>query len=216
MYTKHRWQAANHFHFGYIRYLPKDFDENKKYPLVLFLHGAGEWGEDLETVTRLGYLHFVKEEGKDYPFIILAPQCPKGRFWGCYTESLLAFLDEMCASLPVDMDRIYLTGPSMGGTGTWMLAMAAPERFAAIMPVCGTGIYWFGEALVDVPVYAVHGDKDDVVPVEESIRMVESVNKRGGNAKLKILEGYDHNAWGYAYGSNELLDWLLAQNKKGK
>ena len=216
MYTKHQWQSNHHFNFRYLQYLPKDFDDSKKYPLVLFLHGAGEWGDDLDQVANLGYMRYIRDEGKEYPFIMIAPQCPRSQYWACYTESLLAFLDEICKTLPVDLNRVYLTGASMGGTGTWMLAMAAPERFAAIMPVCGTGIYWFGEALIDVPVYAVHGDKDDIVLVEESINMVESVNRRGGNAKLKIIEGCDHAAWLHAYTSDELLSWLLSHKRKQK
>jgi len=213
MYTKHRWQSEHYYNFNYIRYLPKDFDENKKYPLVFFLHGAGEWGDDLDQITRWGYLQHVKDEGKEYPFILIAPQSPRNHYWGCYTESLLAFLEEMCSELPVDRDRIYLTGASMGGTGTWMLAMAAPHIFAAIMPVCGTGIYWFGESIIHMPIYAVHGDLDDIVPVQESINMVGAVNRCGGDAKLQILEGVGHDAWNYAYASDELLDWLLSQRR---
>jgi predicted peptidase len=152
----------------------------------------------------------VRESGKEYPFICVAPQIPKNKYWGCYTESVLAFLDHICNTLPIDMDRVYLTGLSMGGTGTWMLAMAAPERFAAIAPICGSGIYWFGEALVNTPIMVYHGDCDDVVPLENSIEMVRSVNKRGGNAEIKVLKGVWHNAWDAAYEGDELYTWLLS------
>ncbi len=117
---------------------------NRKYPLVFFLHGAGEKGDDLDVASKYGYMQYVREEGKEYPFIFIAPQCPNNKYWGCYTELLIAFLDYICDTLPVDGQRIYLTGFSMGGTRTWMLAMAEPERFAAIAPVCGSGIYWNG------------------------------------------------------------------------
>ena len=213
MYTKHQWKSEVFYNFNYLAYFPKDYDENKEYPLVFFLHGAGERGDDLELVARHGYMKHVRESGKEYPFIFIAPQCPQGRYWGCYTESLLAFLDDICATLPVDRDRIYLTGLSMGGTGTWMLAMAAPERFAAIAPVCGTGIYWYGMSLVDVPIYMYHGDCDETVPIQESISMLKSVNKRGGNAKLKICYGVAHNAWDTAYAGDELADWLLSHKR---
>ncbi|MBQ4087417.1 MAG: dienelactone hydrolase family protein [Clostridia bacterium] len=214
MYTSHQWETDIHFSFRYLRYLPKDFDENKKYPLVFFLHGAGEWGENLEDVARHGFLQHVRESGKEYPFIIVAPQCPAHQYWGCFTESLLAFLDYICESLPIDKERVYLTGLSMGGTGTWMLAMAAPERFAAIAPICGTGIYWFGEALVDIPIMIYHGDYDEIVPLSESISMVNSVNKRGGNAQIEICYGLGHNAWDIAYADDTLVNWFLQYRKK--
>jgi predicted peptidase len=152
----------------------------------------------------------VRESGAEYPFLFVAPQCPQGKFWGCYTESLLAFLDDICQTLPVDPDRVYLTGLSMGGTGTWMLAMADSERFAAIAPICGSGIYWYGEALVKTPVMVYHGDCDDIVPIYDSVEMVKSVNRRGGNAQIKILYGVGHNAWEEAYRGDELYTWLLS------
>ena len=101
----------------------------------------------------------------------------------------------------------------MGGTGTWMLAMAAPERFAAIAPICGTGIYWFGEALVDIPIMIYHGDCDEIVPLSESISMVNSVNKRGGNAQIEICYGLGHNAWDVAYSGDRLMNWFLQYKK---
>lgn len=213
MYTSHQWETDIHFPFRYLRYLPENFDENKKYPLVFFLHGAGEWGENLEDVARHGYLQRVRENGEEFPFIVIAPQCPARKYWGCYTESLLAFLNFICESLPVDTERIYLTGLSMGGTGTWMLAMAAPERFAAMAPICGTGIYWFGESLVDIPIMIYHGDCDEIVPLSESISMVNSVNKRGGNAQIEICYGLGHNAWDVAYSGDRLMNWFLQYKK---
>ena len=215
MYTKHQWQSETHFNFRYVLYLPKDYDESKQYPLVFFLHGAGERGDDLDVACRHGYMRHVREEGAEYPFIFVAPQCPEGKYWGCYTESLLAFLDDIIASLAVDPDRVYLTGLSMGGTGTWMLAMAAPERFAAIAPICGSGIYWYGEMLVNTPIMIYHGDCDDIVPIQSSIEMLTSVNKRGGNAQIRVLYGVGHDAWNAAYAGDELYTWLLSQRRKG-
>lgn len=214
MYTKHKWEAEGRHHFQYVKYLPEDFDEDKKYPLVFFLHGAGERGDDLDVAMRHGYMKYVRENGKEYPFIFIAPQCPDGKYWGCYTESLIAFLEDIIDALPVDRNRVYLTGFSMGGTGTWMLAMACPEKFAAIAPVCGTGIYWNAEAVTSLPIFMYHGDCDTIVPVTESVTMLNSVNKRGGNAKLKICYGVGHNAWDYAYTDEELLNWMLEQKKE--
>ena len=189
MYTKHTWESDRYFNFRYVKYLPKDYDENKKYPLVFFLHGAGERGDDLDVAARYGYMQHVREDGAEYPFICIAPQCPHEKYWGCFTESLLAFLDYICDTLPIDTDRVYMTGFSMGGTGTWMLAMADPKRFAAIAPVCGSGICWYAGALKDIPIYMYHGDCDDIVPISESITMLSRVNAQGGDAKLKILYG---------------------------
>ena len=213
MYTKHKWQSEKYFNFGYVKYLPKDYDESKKYPLVIFLHGAGERGDDLDIAMRHGYMKYVREEGKEYPFVFVAPQCPNGKYWGCYTESLLAFIDDMTETLSVDKDRIYLTGLSMGGTGTWMLAMADTERFAAIAPICGSGIVWNGGCLAHLPIYVYHGDCDDIVPITESIGMLRAVNKKGGKAQMKICYGVGHNAWDYAYTDDALLTWLLSQHK---
>ena len=194
---------------------PEVEQEGEKYPLVLFLHGAGERGDDLDLAVNNSFMRHTREEGKEYPFIFVAPQCPHNKYWGCYIESLLAFLEDICNILPVDRNRIYLTGLSMGGTGTWLLSMAAPEKFAAVVPVCGSGIYWYGEVLVNTPVKMYHGDCDDVVPIENSMEMIKSVNKRGGNAKIKVLQGVWHNAWDAAYEGDELYTWLLS-HKRGE
>ena len=216
MYTKHKWESDRYFNFNYVKYLPKDYDESKKYPIVFFLHGAGERGDDLDVACRHGYMKHVRESDAEYPFIFVAPQCPDEKYWGCYTESLIAFFDYMCNSLPVDRERVYLTGLSMGGTGTWMLAMAERDRFAAIAPICGSGIYWFGEALVNTPIMIYHGDCDEVVPIQDSIAMMKSVNMRGGNAQIKIIYGGSHDAWEVAYHGDELWKWMLSHklNKK--
>ena len=213
MYTKHKWNSETHYNFSYVRYLPKDFDESKKYPLIFFLHGAGERGDDLDVAMTHGYMKYVREEGRAYPFIFVAPQCPEKKYWGCYTESLLAFIDHVCETLPIDRDRIYLTGLSMGGTGSWMLAMADPDRFAALAPICGSGIYWNAECLKNLPIYVYHGDADSVVPIGESISMISNVNKKGGHAQIKILYGVGHDAWVAAYSGDELMNWMLQQKR---
>ena len=214
MYTKHKWNSSSFYNFNYVKYLPVDYDETKKYPLVFFLHGAGQRGDDLDVAMEHGYMKHVREDGTQYPFIFIAPQCPKEKYWGCYTESLIAFLNEMITELSVDEKRVYLTGLSMGGTGTWMLAMACPEKFAAIAPVCGSGICWYGGVLKEVPIYAFHGDCDTTVPVTESVYMVSRVNAYGGHAKIKIYYGCGHNCWDQVYSDDELWKWLLTHARR--
>lgn len=213
MYTKHEWKSDKYFNFKYVKYLPKDYDEKKNYPLVFFLHGAGERGDDLDVASRHGYAKHMREDGADYPFIYIAPQCPFEKYWGCFTESLVAFLDYICEELPIDRDRIYLTGLSMGGTGTWMLAMAQPERFAAIAPICGSGICWNGGIIKHIPVMMYHGDLDEIVPISESVTMLKAISKNGGTAELKICYGYGHNAWDVAYAGDELMNWFFKHKK---
>ncbi len=213
MYTKHRWASETFYNFSYARYLPKDDDPAQTYPLVFFLHGAGERGDDVDLAVCNSFMRYVREDGKEYPFIFVAPQCPAGQYWGRYTESLLAFLEFICTTLPVDRSRVYLTGLSMGGTGTWLLAMAAPEKFAAIAPVCGCGLPWYGEVLVHTPVKMFHGDCDEVIPVDDSMAMLKSINKRGGHAELEICYGLGHNAWDVAYAGDDLVQWFLSYRR---
>lgn len=216
MYTKHKWNSEKYFNFNYVKYLPKDFDPEKKYPLVFFLHGAGERGEDLDIAMRHGYMQKVRDEGAEYPFIFIGPQCPHTKYWACYTESLIAFLEDMIVTLPVDEDRVYLTGLSMGGAGTWMLAMACPEKFAALAPVCGSGMVWNGHVLKDIPIMVYHGDQDAIVPLQESVNMVSRINGHGGDAQLKICHHVAHEAWDVAYNGDELWKWLLSKRRNAK
>ena len=211
MYVQKQWQTDSHHPFYYVEYLPKDYDPAKEYPLVFFLHGAGERVQDPHQAMFHGYMKYVREQGKEYPFIFIAPQCIGNAYWGSYTESLSAFLDYILETYPVDRRRVYLTGLSMGGTGTWMFAMARPNTFAAIMPVCGSGIYWNVANLLKTPIYMVHGDCDTCVPISGSVEMLTSINSRGGNAKLKICYGVGHDAWNYAYTDDSLLEWMLSQ-----
>lgn len=209
------WENPCGQSFRYLCYLPKEYDPSKKYPAVLFLHGAGERGPEdgskLEYVYR--YFWFDRaRQGEDFPCIMIGPQCPDDKYWGCYTESLNRFLDDLLETYAIDPKRVCLTGLSMGGTGTWHWSIANPERFAAVAPVCGTGIYWYGERLVDKPVWAFHGDIDDVVPPEESLQMVKSVNMRGGHAKMTLFHNVGHDSWTQAYAGTKLLDWFMERS----
>lgn len=198
--------------YPYLIYLPKDYDANRRegFPVLLFLHGAGERGNDLSYVKKNGTPGFV-ESMEDFPFILVSPQCPAGEVWD--SEQLMAVIDEVILNYKSDTTRIYCTGLSMGGYGTFALAAAYPWRFAAIAPVCGGGFPLTAERLKNIPVWAFHGDQDPVVPPSESKKMVDAVNFFGGQAKLTLYPGVGHNAWEPAYSDPELYRWLL-QHKK--
>ena len=180
-------------------------------PLLLFLHGAGERGEDPALAKRHGPLK-VLEQGMDLPFVIAAPLCPPGKWWN--NHMLIEFLDHLLATNPVDPDRVYLTGLSMGGFGTWSLATEFPDRFAAIAPVCGGGYWFLADQLRDVPVWAFHGARDEVIPLEESQRMVRAIQAAGGDAQLTIYPEADHDAWTETYANPELYRWFLSHRRR--
>ena len=195
-------------------YLPKDYDSDpeKKWPLVIFLHGAGERGTDLEGVYRHGPFREIRE-GREFPFIAIAPQITGQKFWACYTETLNAMLKQWLADYRIDPARVYLTGLSMGGTGTWMWAMANPEHFAAIMPLCGTGICWCAGNLGKMPVWAFHGDLDTTVPADETLRMIARLHNDGNPARFTICAGRGHDCWTETYHREDIYEWLLEQHK---
>ena len=212
MYTIRKSDVVAPFQaFDYLEYLPQEYGKGTKLPLVIFLHGAGERGPDIEKVAVHGWLKNVRQ-GQEFPFVILAPQCPANKYWGAYIESLNAFLDRALEKYDVDPDRVYLTGLSMGGTGTWLWSQANPERFAAILPICGTGCLWYGTPLVGKPVWAFHGDADLTVDVMDSIRMIQRIRAAGGKPKLTIYPGVGHGSWEPAYSDPAVIEWMLAQS----
>ena len=200
--------------FGGLRYItcyPADFDENKVYPTVLFLHGAGTISDDINVLRENNF--FKHAEKLEIPCVIFAPQCDRETTWFDNFEKLKAFV-KMIRDLPyVDASRIYLTGNSMGGYGSWQLAMSMNRTFAAVIPVCGGGMYWYSARLKNVPVWAFHGENDLVVYCDESRKMVEGINKRGGNAKLTVYPNCEHNAWDPTYSNPEVWEWLFAQRR---
>ena len=165
---------------NYLLYLPKDYDKQDAWPLVLFLHGAGERGDDLNLVKKHGPPKLI-EAGKEYPFIVISPQCPKDNSWTWQLRELTALVDDATARHKVDKDRVYLTGLSMGGFGTWALAAYQPDRFAAIIPICGGGEQLMTRRLTHIPIWAFHGAKDPVVPLRRSEEMVQALEKAKGN-----------------------------------
>ena len=170
----------------YLLYLPKDYEQKPSWPLLLFLHGAGERGDDLNVVKKHGPPKLI-DQGKQFPFIVVSPQCPSGKWWEPF--ELSALLDEIVEKYKVDQDRIYVTGLSMGGFGTWALAAHSPSRFAAIVPICSGGELRSTRALVNVPIWVFHGAKDPTVPLEMSERMVEVVPSKKSEAYFEHQDG---------------------------
>lgn len=196
----------------FLLYLPKDYKATEKYPLVIFLHGSGERGNDLNKVKIHGVPRQIKE-GKEFPFIMVAPQCPEGEQWS--NDVLNELYLEIVNTYSVDTNRVYLTGLSMGGYGTWAFAEQYPDRFAAIVPICGGGKPYNVWVLKNVPVWVFHGTKDMAVPFNESENMVNFLKKAGGNVKFTVIENGGHDVWTDAYKNPELYEWMLAQSKKG-
>lgn len=190
----------------YLLYLPKDYEtSDKKYPLMLFLHGAGESGNDLDKVKVHGPPKIV-ESKTDFPFIVVSPQSP-GRGW--QPDVLNGLLDDVIAKYRVDTDRVYLTGLSMGGYGTWSLAAAHPDRFAAIAPICGGGNPEDAAKLKEIPMWVFHGAKDSVVPLDRSQVMVDAVKAAGGDVQFTVYPEAEHDSWTETYDNEELYKWML-------
>jgi predicted peptidase len=207
--------AQIHVSLKYLLYLPADYEKQDKWPLVLFLHGAGERGDNLETVMRHGPPKLIAK-GKQFPFIIVSPQCPNGHWWNNELLTLSALLDDIESKYKVDKDRVYLTGLSMGGFGTWALAGYSPDRFAAIIPICGGGEPLLTRALRHMPVWAFHGGKDPIVPVKRSEELIDALKKADGEAKLTIYPDALHDSWSATYDNPEIYEWLLAHRRPAK
>ncbi len=200
---------------NYLLHVPKSYQaDGDPWPLVLFLHGAGERGSDLNKVKAHGPPKLV-EMGQSLPAIIVSPQSPEGEWWNDQVDALSALLDEVEKNYNVDPKRIYVTGLSMGGYGTWALGSSDPDRFAALLPICGGGMSVMARRLIDTPIWAFHGDADVVVALEESQRMVDALT-RFGNKKTKftVYPGVNHDSWTATYNNPEVWKWLLEQKRE--
>lgn len=206
--------VGGEFDTQYLQFLPANYEEKSEWPLLLFLHGAGERGTDLSKVAVQGPPKLASQ-GKLQEFVVIAPLCPEDDYWDTWQQqtNLIALLNHVEEELNIDKNRIYVTGLSMGGFGTWHLATALRDRVAAAVPVCGGGNVWTADFLKDIPIWAFHGAKDNVVPLSYSEEMVKAVNESGGNAKLTIFPEANHNSWDAAYeGTEGLYEWILSQS----
>jgi predicted peptidase len=204
-------------HINYLLYLPDEYDKTKKsLPLILFLHGAGERGNDLEKLKIHGPPMMIAKKGRSFPFVIVSPQCPENGWWDRELEilSLNALLDDVINRFRIDQDRIYLTGLSMGGFGTWRLAMEYPERFAAIAPICGGGNPENAEKIRHLPVWVFHGARDNVVPLNRSEDMVLALKNLGADIKFTVYPEAEHDSWTATYSNPELYDWFLKHKRR--
>jgi predicted peptidase len=224
--TPHLFESRVTLRADYLLFLPKGYEPgaDKRWPLILFLHGAGERGTNVWQVDIHGPTKYIAEH-PDFPFILVSPQCPANDVWS--NEVLLGLLDEVSGRYKVDPQRVYLTGLSMGGYGTWSLALAHPERFAAAAPICGGGevlrvllaqhgfaLAKTRDALKGLPVWAFHGGKDTVVPPGESERMVQALKTFGaGEVKLTVYPEATHNSWAQTYSNPDFYQWLLEHKR---
>jgi predicted peptidase len=211
---------------------PADYDPKQKYPLVLFLHGAGERGTDNEKQLIHGVPEFAREENrKKYPCFLIAPQCPENAKWvevdwsadshrqpaepSAPMRLTLELLEALQKEFSIDARRIYVTGLSMGGYGTWDIVARRPELFAAAVPICGGADETTAVKIANVPVWVFHGAKDGAVNVERSRRMVEALKKAGGHPKYTEYPEVGHDSWVRAYKDPEMFAWLFAQKADG-
>ncbi|WP_218933587.1 carboxylesterase family protein [Rubripirellula lacrimiformis] len=209
-------------------------DADAKYPLVLFLHGAGERGNDNVAQLKHGAAEFLRPDRRQaYPAYVVMPQCPKDARWvesdwgtasgdGAFPQApsgpmakALALVDHLADTLPVDPNRIYVTGLSMGGQGTWYAAVAPPKRFAAMLEVCGGGDPSWAHRYDGVPVWAFHGQSDSVVPVLRGREMIKALAQSGHYPELRYTEypGVGHDSWTRTYSRDDVFDWLFRQSK---
>jgi predicted peptidase len=195
----------------FLLYVPEGVGSpGKRWPLIMFLHGSGERGKDLERVKVNGPPKALENQ-KDFPFIVVSPQLPENAAWS--SDVLGALLDEVIERLPVDTNRVYLTGLSLGGYATWDFACDFPGRFAAIAPVCGVGDPDRACRLKPVPVWAFHGAEDPVVPLKDDEEMVNAVKACGGQVKFTVYANTGHDAWTQAYANPGLYAWFLEHRK---
>ena len=199
--------------YKYLLYKPSSKPSKGKWPLLVFLHGRGERGSNLNLVKKHGPAKIV--ETKDLPFVIASPQCPRTDLWW-KPEIVTGLVDDLLQKHPIDPDRVYLTGLSQGGFGTWATAAQYPDKFAAVAPICGGGKPEWAKKYGSLPIWNFHGDADKVVPVRLSRVMVEAIKKAGGKIKHTEYPGAGHDSWTKTYRNPKLYEWFLSHSKKEK
>ena len=224
------------FELPYRLHLPKNYDSSKEYPMLLHLHGAGSIGDDNKAQLNAGLMiPFSNPNNPIHDCIVVAPQCPSGSKWvevaswadsqystKTIEESLplraaYSLLEHLKTEYSVDEDRVYASGISMGGYGTWDLLVRHTDTFAAAIPICGGADYRFAEKLVDLPIWTFHGTDDPTVPIAGTQKMYSEITKLGGrNIKFTVYEGASHNIWDSAFSEAGLIEWLLSQNRSDR
>lgn len=203
--------------YRYLLSLPDGYaaDKTKKWPLIVFLHGSGERGDNLNLLKKHGPPKLIAA-GQKFPAIVASLQCPVGQIWN--SIGVKAVADHLVSTLRVDVDRIYLTGLSMGGFGTWEIALENPGYFAAIVPICGgAGVrFVMAERIKHLPVWIFHGAKDPTVDPAYSQKMYVALKKAGGNVKFTLYPEAKHDSWTAAYDDPELWSWLFAQKRTAR
>ena len=193
----------------YLISFPNGFNENEKYPLLIFLHGRGARSETTEKLHKYNPLLHIKERQNERGYILVAPHCSRGN-WNEWLWVLIRLLEQMRELQYVDKTRIYLTGNSMGGYGTWALSGVRSDWFSAVMPVCGGGIPGLAGEMADLPIRAFHGLRDKTVDPIESLQMVKAVNVAGGHAELILYPQFAHNCWDEVYTNESNYDWMFS------
>jgi predicted peptidase len=200
----------------YVIFVPAGYSPGTPAPTILFLHGSGETGTDGKKQARVGLGKYVRAHESTFPFLVVFPQSQK-RTWGADSEDgkrALAILAEVQKEFTTDPKRTYLTGLSMGGFGTWSLATKYPDKWAAIVPICGGGSPKNADKIKDIPCWCFHGADDPTVKVEKSREMIEALKAAGGNPKYTEFPGVKHESWDKAYATDGLFTWLLEQKLK--
>ena len=201
----------------YVIFVPHGYAGEKEYPLILFLHGAGERGDDGEIQVKQGIGNAIKfKDGeKKFPFFVILPQCKKNGFWkGPDADRAMAMLDSTMKEYKIDSKRLYLTGLSMGGSGTWGLAAAHPDKWAAIAPICFGGDPATAEKIKHIPCWCFCGDKDNPKLLDGCRNMVKALQAAGGTPRYSEFPFVGHNSWDSAYVTPELYSWLLSHKLK--
>ena len=216
----------------YVVYVPYEYTRDEAWPLIVFLHGAGERGSDGLVQTEVGIGTAIRRHPDWYKAVVLMPQCPEDQLWNMATPQVEAALQRTLHEYRIDETRLYLTGLSMGGYGTWIWGAVEADRFAALMPICGGGRMEDLQMLADkdlpdaavpfderisrlatVPIWAFHGAEDTVVPPESSRQMVERVKQAGGDVHYTEFKDTGHDSWNQAYAHEEAIRWLFNQRK---
>ncbi len=198
----------------YLLYLPENYESKSEWPLILFLHGAGEVGDDIEIIKSQG-LPKKLESTDEIPFVVVSPQCPRNANWGMFFDVLYELLQSIKKKYKINEKKVYLTGLSMGGYGTWALSLRYPDEFAALVPICG-GVQNKNdvEKLKNIPIWTFHGAKDGDVPLEISQGLVDVLKACGGDIQFTIYPELGHDSWTKTYNNPDLYDWLLKQERK--